>query len=508
MSNYKYEYIQGKWCNEEILNNCAQLFSNHYGTWSNSNPYNLSGNIKLSSNRIKKLLNIDDTDLYYAIDVDTNQMVGYAIALRKNIKRLGVFSWVTQLVVHKDHQHKGIATNLLFSIWGLSNDYAWGIVTSNPYAVRALEKATRRRSIPLMIKKKIDKIISVGAENVDYINERIEYIVDNNNSKVNTDFYVDHSQIAEKLMNVISEDIPWLLGELDEGWEWAAFTFNNQPQISLTQTEIQNMLNTSDDVVKLAYSRMNITGEHSWTKYTKNEAEYIISNSDIKKGQKIIDFGCGIGRHSIALSDSGYDVTAIDYIEKNIDNIKKYHKNINAITGDCRTIELNEQADVVLCLYDVIGSFSETDDNMSILKNIYKHLKRGGIAFISVMNFELTDHIAKNKFTIASDPDALLQLPAGNIMETNGDVFKPDLLLVDENDGLVYRKEQFTAGRELPIELIVRDKRFTMEEIKGMCISAGFTVENASYVSAKNWNEPLYATDPHAKEILLKCVKK
>lgn len=36
---------------------------------------------------------------------------------------------------YKDYRQQGIAKNILFSIWGFSNHFAWGIVSANPYAI-------------------------------------------------------------------------------------------------------------------------------------------------------------------------------------------------------------------------------------------------------------------------------------------------------------------------------------------------------------------------------------
>ena len=62
-----------------------------------------------------------------------------------------------QLVVHTDYRNQNVAKQLLYSIWCESSNFAWGIVSSNPYAIRALEKATRRRSSPKIIRKHIEK---------------------------------------------------------------------------------------------------------------------------------------------------------------------------------------------------------------------------------------------------------------------------------------------------------------------------------------------------------------
>ena len=62
-----------------------------------------------------------------------------------------------------------------------------------------------------------------------------------NTSKVNTNFFVEHSDNVNKIANITNEEMPWLLGELQDGWEWFAFTFNDQPQISLSIDEIENI---------------------------------------------------------------------------------------------------------------------------------------------------------------------------------------------------------------------------------------------------------------------------
>ena len=67
-------------------------------------------------------------------------MVGYAISIQTNYGTRGLISWVTQLVIREDHRKRDVAKRLLFSIWGMSDHFAWGLLTANPYAIRTLEK--------------------------------------------------------------------------------------------------------------------------------------------------------------------------------------------------------------------------------------------------------------------------------------------------------------------------------------------------------------------------------
>ncbi len=72
---------------------------------------------------------------------------------------------------------------------------------------------------------------------------------------------------------------------------------------------------------------------------------------------------------------------------------------------------------------------------------------------------------------------------------------------------VAYRKEQFSSCTGLPVELIVRDKRFTMDEITSVCKSVGFSIIEAKYTNASDWNKSYAPTSSRAKEILLICQK-
>lgn len=506
MENITFRWLYASMVQDELLCELSELYSGHYGTWGPHQPTLVGKPIKLSPKKLREWLDDPDAAVYYA--TLESRVIGYAIAIRKKIRNYGVISWVTQLVVHKDYRNKDIAKRLLFSIWGLSNDFAWGILSANPYAIRALEKSTRRRSTPMRIHKNIRKIMEIGADSLSYIHKETEYLVDAEHSRVNTEFFIDHSDVPRMLERVISEETPWNLGDLPEGWEWIAFTFRDQEQIGLSRLELEEMVATSDDVAKQAYARMQLE-HHPWMKHTDKEVDFILRECGLKKGMRLIDFGCGIGRHSNAISTRGIQVTGVDYLQSNIEVAKKKsiaEADVEFLEGDCRSIEL-KPCDAAVCLYDVVGSFVQLDDNQKIINNIAKHLKPGGIAIISVMNYELTAAKAKHIFSFSKNPNELLKLAPSTTMENTGDVFQEDYMMVDEETHIIYRNEQFLQGRSLPKQLLVRDRRFTREEITSMCNKAGLKVIFSRYVSASDWGKPLDATDAHAKEILLKCEK-
>ncbi|MDR2755756.1 MAG: methyltransferase domain-containing protein [Planctomycetaceae bacterium] len=513
---YDYEWHLGGFSsnNEKLLEECATFFSAHYGKWSTTSSLRPAQRICLSKNRIREWLKNPNSAVYIARN--KRELIGYAIAVRFNIPKYGNVSWVTQLVVHTNYRKQDVAKSILYSIWGFSDDFAWGVVSSNPYAVRALEKATRRRCDPSIIKMHEKKLLDIGGNLVSYIHTNIEKSIDNNCSKINTEFFVDHSDIDSMLQNVTSDDVDWKLGQLDEGWEWLAFTFKEQTPISLTKSEIEKMLQASDKVVHQAYGRMIMSNKQLWTTHTDAEVQFIIKECNLQPNDTVIDFGCGNGRHAIGLAQAGMRVRAVDYSPQRIKEAEEQLSKTNILknspieffTGDCRTMNLG-LAKAVICLYDVIGSYVDDVDNKKIITNIFQHLFFGGTALISVMNYRLTKALAKRWFTLSENPDELLNLLPSNTMEKTGDVFNPDYYMIDKETRIVYRKERFQFDQnQLPSELIVRDRRFTKEEIEQMCCDAGFDTQFMGHVSATNWQEQFLSTYPSAKEILIKCRKK
>ncbi|MHB8967643.1 MAG: GNAT family N-acetyltransferase [Thermoleophilia bacterium] len=221
---FKYDWQPGEFVkhNDELLHTCSDLYSNHYGYWSKENA-GLSGKkIRLSAERLVEWLEPEGANIALAYAED--ELIGYGIVLRQRMLGGEIISWVTQLVVHEDYRHQGVGKSMLFSFWGMSSDYAWGILSSNPYAVRALEKATRRPCVPKIIKRNKTKLINFGRTHVSYLGIDSEVEITEDVSSCNTQFFTDHSTLNEMIKKASSKT-DWRLGPLEEGWEWFAFTF-------------------------------------------------------------------------------------------------------------------------------------------------------------------------------------------------------------------------------------------------------------------------------------------
>ena len=230
--------------------------------------------IKLTADMLRGWLKKDSRISLAKLD---DQVIGYAISIQTNYGKRGLISWVTQLVIHEDHRKRNVAKRLLFSIWGMSDHFAWGLLTANPYAVRGVgENATRRRCDPKRILRNVDKIKAIGRKQTTYVKKDTVIRVNSKTSVIDTKFSLDRSELPEMLENA-QRITPWVLGTLPEGWEWSCFfTFHDQEEIKITPRKIEEMISVSDQVTKTAYSRMQVDSKHKWATHEDVEVLQII----------------------------------------------------------------------------------------------------------------------------------------------------------------------------------------------------------------------------------------
>lgn len=488
---------------EKQLQDCSALYSENYGYYSGKDDESKSGkHIKLSSNAYRELG--DNANMYVSLCYDGEKLLGHAFFLKKELTNGEKCSWVIQLVVHHSYRKRRIATRLLQSAWGFSDYYAWGLATTNALTIKTLESVTWRQVDPKVINQHLDEIGQMCDEIA--FTDKNQIRMNAQKSQIFTNFYPEFQRLDNSLMEVYVKR----LGAIDDGCEWLAFTFQHQ-NMEFDEEHWEQMLDFSEYQLEDAYSRMEMNNQ-GWTRHTPDEISFIEKTCCLSKECDILDMGCGQGRHSIELANRGYShITAYDFSERLIDKARKQAGNLHINFGvkDCRHLKRGSNYDVVLCLYDVIGSFRSYEDNVDILKSIYNSLKHGGMCVISVMNMELTAAIATHIVEdVKNNPQELLKLKASHIMQNTGNVFNPDYYLLDTTSQLVYRKEQFEMDGELSSEYVIADYRFTKDQICKIFEDMGFFIKSAQYVQAGAWDIPLSATDKKAKEILIVAEKK
>ena len=143
-------------------------------------------------------------------------------------------------------------------------------------------------------------------------------------------------------------------------------------------------------------------------KRTLQEVDFIIKASGIKNGDRILDVGCGVGRHSLILAKKGFFVVGVDFSKEYLsDAIKKAKKmkliNIEFIRKDMRKIDFKEEFDLVINMFTSFGYFDDKD-NFTFLKKVHRALKKGGKFIIDVKNgVFIRENLSEKNWEIVGD---------------------------------------------------------------------------------------------------------
>jgi SAM-dependent methyltransferase len=116
-----------------------------------------------------------------------------------------------------------------------------------------------------------------------------------------------------------------------------------------------------------------------------NESNYILNHLRKLgfKGKKILEFGCGTGKHAIHFLEKGLEMTGID-ASKEMISISSRIPEFKCFEGDVRSKNLEKKFDSILSLFHVI-SYQITNDCVSnVFKNANKHLIDNGLFFFDI----------------------------------------------------------------------------------------------------------------------------
>jgi SAM-dependent methyltransferase len=120
-----------------------------------------------------------------------------------------------------------------------------------------------------------------------------------------------------------------------------------------------------------------------FTQGTTGECDFLENELGRDRKKKILDIGCGTGRHAVELAGRGYSVTGIDLSESQLAAARgkaaAKSLNIEFRRHDAREPHFNDIFDLAIMLCEGGFPLMETDEmNFRILENASRSLKPGG----------------------------------------------------------------------------------------------------------------------------------
>ncbi|MBN2161189.1 MAG: methyltransferase domain-containing protein [Spirochaetes bacterium] len=128
-----------------------------------------------------------------------------------------------------------------------------------------------------------------------------------------------------------------------------------------------------------------------FTRGTIGEVDFIEREIAFDRSLKILDVGCGTGRHSIELAKRGYTVTGIDLSESLLAKAREKAElqklKIAFLKHDARDLPFKNEFDLAIMICEGGFSLMETDEmNYAILKNATKALTKKGKLIFTTLN--------------------------------------------------------------------------------------------------------------------------
>lgn len=135
----------------------------------------------------------------------------------------------------------------------------------------------------------------------------------------------------------------------------------------------------------------NTYDKESFTQGTEGEVAFIQKEIGYDKSKRILDVGCGTGRHDLELAKLGYKVTGIDLSSAQIKRAKEKADTagveIDFHVMDARKLNYSSEFDLVIMLCEGAFSLMEDDEmNYHILQNAGRALKTGGKFIFTTLN--------------------------------------------------------------------------------------------------------------------------
>jgi SAM-dependent methyltransferase len=167
---------------------------------------------------------------------------------------------------------------------------------------------------------------------------------------------------------------------------------------------------------------------YDFTKGTRQEVEFLIDRLDLRPGRRVLDVGCGPGRHAVALAEAGLKITGIDvsrrFLEVAAERARRAGVAAAFFEVDARQMPFDDEFDAVISICQGAFGLMGSDDAL-VLRRMGEAARTG--ALIAVTAFSAYYEVRVERAEAAFDADAGLVHERSTITDESGGRHEIDL---------------------------------------------------------------------------------